>query len=95
MHTPCKTDAPLGRLPGRVLAANTRHMHQIFAWTHCLGVAAEMGDCLEQGEIKTRGVTHPFCPIIKFLALCIGEYRGRSVIFAVFCHGMWWWPLSR
>jgi hypothetical protein len=64
MHTPCKTDAPLGRLPDRVLAANTRHMHQIFAWTHCLDVAAEMGDGLEQGEVKAAGVTYSFCPII-------------------------------
>lgn len=86
MHTPCKTDAPLGRLPDRVLAANTRHMHQISAWTHCLGVATDMSDYLERGENKGANVTHSFGPIIKLLALCIGEYRGRGVIFAVFRH---------
>ena len=41
---------------------------------------------LEQGENKAANVTHSFRPIIKLLALCIREYRGRGVIFAVFRH---------
>jgi hypothetical protein len=45
-----------------------------------------MSDYLEQGENKVANVTHSFRPIIKFLALCIGEYRGRGVVFAVFRH---------
>jgi len=45
-------------------------------------------NCLGQGNIKAAGVTHSFSPIFKFLALRIGEYRGRGVIFAVFRHRM-------
>jgi hypothetical protein len=42
MHTPCRTGDRLGRLRGRVPVVNTRHRHQISAWTHDRVVAAEM-----------------------------------------------------
>jgi hypothetical protein len=40
-HILYKTGDPLGKLPDPVLAANIKHTHRTFAWTHYRDVAAE------------------------------------------------------